>query len=95
MSVGSLTVDLGTTTTLAATNVKAGSHALSSGSRWIVLTTAFPNANYHVAVVVRDSSVGNQQMVGIGSVSAGSFILMGSLATSTAVVDWHAYPRQA
>jgi hypothetical protein len=82
-------------TTLSATNFKAGSHALSSGSRWVIFTTAMPNATYHPVVTHMDATDGGAETIGVGSITAGSFIAVGSTSASTAVFNWVAIPRQA
>lgn len=73
---------------------QAGSHALSSGSRWVTFGTAFSNTAYHIAVTARDQADGGVELIGTGSFTVGSFIAVGSTSASTAVFDWIAVGRK-
>ena len=87
-------------TTLNAVTLKAGSNALSSGSRWVVFDSAFANKNYHVAFgqysnarVALDTRDSDWVAVsGVGYSAAGSFLAVGS--PGTYIFDWVAIPRQ-
>lgn len=72
---------------------QAGSHVLSSGSRWVTFGTAFATTNYHITC---SASVGiaaePYSAIATGSKTIGSFIALGSPAS--AVFDWIAVGRK-
>ena len=72
---------------------QAGSHSLSSGSRWVTFGTAFTNATYHVATTGIDGTVAARTRIDVGSKAVGSFIAVGS-PTSTEAFDWGALSRK-
>lgn len=92
-TIPTITANTGVT---ALATFKAGSSALGLGSRVVTFGTAFPNANYHVAITSRGNAAANgADVIGTGSYSAGSFMAIGSLITSTAVFDWIALARSS
>lgn len=73
---------------------QAGSHQLSSGSRWVTFGTAFANTNYHVSLAACDQSDGGVELIGHGSKTVGSFVAVGSTSDSTSKFDWIAVARK-
>jgi hypothetical protein len=71
-------------------NADAGSNVLSSGSRWVTFNKTFPSTPYVLATHTIAAG-GAVELIGVGSITTGSFIALGSTTTSTVTFNWCAF----
>ena len=94
VATGTIPTITANTALTALDTIKAGSHVLSSGSRWVTFGTPFTDALYHVTTCQSVGTVAARTVIQTGSKTIGSFIAVGS-PTSTEVFDWVAVRRSS
>jgi len=66
---------------------QAGNATLSSGSKWVTFPKAYSDSPYVTATVLDQPIDSNLFDIGVGSITTGSCIVVGS-GTSTASFNW-------